>query len=110
MQAGLTTDRWKRSLDDYVASATALCASMACRGFLPDGAVPIDPNGEMLDGSHRVACALALGTDVITARRESRHVWAPAWGYDWFVLNGMSHDDLARLCQDWKALSDSNPR
>jgi len=110
LQAGLATDRWKRSLDDYVASAASLCASMACRGFLPEGAVPIDPDGELLDGSHRVACALALGVDAITAARRPDRAWAPSWGYEWFVQNGMPHDDLARLCQDWKTLSDSDDR
>lgn len=70
--------------------------------------MPIDPNGELLDGSHRVACALALGTDEITVRREARRAWAPSWNYEWFVQNGMSHDDLARLCQDWKALNDGH--
>jgi hypothetical protein len=79
---------------------------MACRGFLSEGAVPIDPDGELLDGSHRLACALALGTDEIMVSRETRRAWAPAWGYEWFVQNGMPHDDLARLCQDWKALNE----
>jgi hypothetical protein len=34
-----------------------------------------------------------------------RDVWAPAWGYDWFVANGMGHDDLERLCRDWREMT-----
>ncbi len=66
--------------------------------------MPIDPDGELLDGSHRVACALALEIDVIPAQRMQTRCWAPAWSYEWFVQNGMPHDNLARLCQDWKML------
>jgi hypothetical protein len=109
MRRGLATDGWKLTVDDYVGTARLLCRSMAEYGFRVTDAVPIDPNGEMLDGSHRVACALALGIGVIPVKRESRHAWAPAWGYDWFVANGMGHDDLARLCRDWRELTEGLP-
>jgi hypothetical protein len=105
MRAGLTTDGWKACLDDYAASAQGLFECMREDGFSLSGAVPIDPAGEMLDGSHRVACAAALGIKMIPVKREARHVWAPAWGYDWFVAAGMGHDELARLCRDWKTLN-----
>jgi len=104
MVAGLPTDRWKLSLDDYVASAKALFEMMRDDGFHPNGAVPVDPYGELLQGSHRVACALALGIETIPVIHEQRRVWAPAWGYDWFMANDMPHDDLARLCADWQKI------
>lgn len=102
MAAGLPTDRWKLRLDDYVASARRLHASI-----LHDGVkcpVPVDPDYELLDGSHRVACALALGETTIPVIRESRFVWAPAWGREWFVENGMSSPDLARMMDDWETM------
>jgi hypothetical protein len=105
MRAGLATDQWKKTLDDYVASARALFESMREDGFRLSGAVPVDPAGELLDGSHRVACALALGVEMIPAKREARHAWAPPWGYEWFVANGMGYDDLARLCRDFRELA-----
>lgn len=105
MRAGLPTDQWKTTLNHYVWFAKALFERMRDDGFHPNGAVPIDPLGELLDGSHRVACALALGIADIPVKLEHRHAWAPAWGYDWFVANGMGHDDLERLCRDWKELS-----
>lgn len=100
MKAGLSTDRWKLSLDDYVASARRLFESMSTDGFDETQPVPIDPNGELLDGSHRVACALALGIERVPVEEHERFVWAPAWDYGWFVSNGMAHADLARLVSD----------
>jgi len=107
MRVGLTTDKWKTCADDYVSSARALFETMRDDGFIASAtfAVPIDPNGELLDGSHRVACALAIRQDYIPVRREQRHVWAPAWDYEWFVAAGMGHDDLERLCRDFKELT-----
>jgi hypothetical protein len=104
LRSGLATDGWKRTLDDYVSAARGLYEGMAEDGFRLSGTVLIDPNGELLSGAHRVACALALGIEMIPVKREARHVWAPAWGYEWFVANSMGHDELARLCRDWQAL------
>src|SRR5688572_21516981 len=87
LQQGLATDAWKMTLDDYVVSAALLCRSMAYSGFDPSHAVPIDPDGELLGGAHRVACALALGLDVVPVERRENRVWAPAWGIDWFRDN-----------------------
>jgi len=105
MRAGLATDGWKKSVDDYVRSARMLYDSMRCHGFPLLGTVPIDPAGELLDGAHRVACALALGIETVPVKREARHAWAPGWGYEWFVAAGMGHDDLERLCRDFKELT-----
>lgn len=104
MAAGLPTDAWKRTLDDYVASAANLVASMAHNGFLPHGAVPVDPNGELLGGAHRVACAIACGIISIPIGRLNTNVWAPSWGKEWFVEHGMSNADLCRLERDWQLM------
>lgn len=104
MQAGLATDKWKRSIRDYLTSAALLCQSMQDGGFDSSKPIPIDPAGELLDGSHRLACALALNLSEIPISRRDQAVWAPAWGEAWFVDNGMSVSDLQRLRQDWEAL------
>jgi len=106
MAAGLATDQWKCTLDDYVASASSLCRLMAHHGFATVGAVPVDPDGELLDGSHRVACALALGIEAVPMTHETRKVWAPAWGLQLFIDNGMDEAGLSRLKADWEALKD----
>lgn len=105
MAAGLATDAWKMTLDDYVASAASLCRSMAYRGFDPTCAIPIDPDGELLNGSHRVACALALGIESVPVRRERRLAWAPSWGLQFFIDHGMGEEDLSRLKADWETLT-----
>jgi hypothetical protein len=103
MSAGLSTDQWKRTLDDYVASAKALHASMVDKGFDPAWPIPVDPDGELLGGAHRLACAMALGIESVAVTHSPGYVWAPAWGVAWFTAAGMAHDDLMRLTDDWIA-------
>ena len=100
----MTTDKWKRSLDDYVASASALFSSMVIMGFAKEDAIPVDPNGEILDGSHRVACACALGYDTAPVNWMPRFVWAPPWDLEWFVAHNMDKNDLDRLRSDWETM------
>lgn len=104
MKAGLATDKWKRSVDHFVSSAKALYGAMVHEGFDPRFAVPIDPDGELLNGSHRVACALALGIAEIPVEHRPNYVFAPPWDYEWFVANGMGEGDLERLREDWARL------
>lgn len=105
MVAGVATDIWKMTPDDYVTSARNLLASMTAKGFLTSGAVPVDPHGELLGGAHRVACALALGIDTSPVIRSDRMAWAPPWGEDWFVAAGIDDADLDRLRSDWQSLT-----
>jgi hypothetical protein len=104
MTAKVATDQWKLSIDDYVQACRSLAASMASVGFHVKGAVPIDPDHELLGGAHRVACATALGIKNISVTESPQKVWAPAWDYEWFVNNGMSNGDLVRLKEDWEAM------
>jgi hypothetical protein len=96
----------KADTDTYIETAAALCASMALRGFVdvPEWRIPVDPNGELLGGAHRVACALALGIEEVPVVRMPTPCWAPPWGEAWFVENGMDEEDLERLRQDWAVL------
>ncbi len=105
MAMGFKTDGWKVDLDDYVNSAKALFDSMLGQGFAKFYAVPIDPEQELLDGSHRVACALALWMDSIPVIISTKRAWAPPWGHDWFVAKNMPQPDLDRLESDWEFLN-----
>jgi hypothetical protein len=104
IREGIATDQWKLSLTDYVVAAKMLLESMRTFGFRPKAMVPVDPDGELLGGAHRVACALALGIKEIPILRETRKVWAPPWDWGWFVEKGMMFDDLERLLSDWEAM------
>ena len=103
MKAGLVTDNWKRSLDDYYFSAFRLFTSMQEFGFLPNEPVPVDPDGEILGGAHRLACALALGIEDVPVSHSTNKVWAPPWHREWFVEHGMM--DMRRLDEDWAQMN-----
>lgn len=105
MRLGLATDRWKRTLDHYVEAARELSASMYNNGFNPYYAVPVDENRELLDGSHRVACAIAAEIMAVPVAPSGRRVWAPPWNRAWFVDHNMPAADLARLDSDWNRLN-----
>jgi hypothetical protein len=95
----------KAGTDQYVTDAAALLFSMENLGFLPEYAVPVDPNGDLLGGAHRVACALALEIWKVPVIMVAKLAFAPPWGEQWFIENGMEPEDLERLRQDWAALS-----
>lgn len=101
---GLKTDGWKQDLDDYVNSAKNLFESMLNNGFAKFYALPVDPGMELLDGSHRLACALALWLEKVPVELMSRRVWAPAWDYDWFTAKEMPDEDFDQLMKDWEFL------
>jgi len=104
MRAGVPTDKWKRSLDNYVNAACDLYGLMVLRGFLPDGRIPVDPNGELLDGSHRLACAIALAIEKVPVARLPMFAWAPHWDLPWFAMHKMPRGDLERLLADWDVM------
>ena len=97
----------KSGTDQYVADCGRLLISMGAYGFKPEFAVPIDPDGELLGGAHRVACALALDIPEIPVSSQLRRAWAPSWGEAWFLENGMAAEDLERLRADYAALAAS---
>jgi len=103
----------KSGADAYVSDCHRLLVSIRANGFLASHAIPIDPDGELLGGAHRVACSLALGLEEIPVRDEMRRVWAPAWDEAWFRSNGMGADDLERVRQDMSIIElndHSHPR
>jgi hypothetical protein len=106
IEAGLPTDRWKLTLNDYLASAQALFLSMVQDGFSPHHPIPVDRNGEILGGAHRLACALALNIEAVPVTKHDQAAWAPAWGEQWFKDNGMQPADLDRLSREWQSLRD----
>ena len=105
MQAGLATDQWKRTEDDYVNSATDLLHSMQQFGFLQSEPIPIDINGELFGGAHRLACAIALQIKLVPVVTIQHAVWAPPWNEAWFVEHGIAPSDLKQIRDDFELLS-----
>lgn len=97
-------DGQKGNLDAYLYGAQTLLASMRIYGFDWHFPVPLDPNGELLGGAHRVACALALNIDVAVERR-TKLAWAPRWDRDWFLAHECPDADLLRIDEDWETLN-----
>lgn len=97
-------DANKTGVEVYLPLTLSLLASMKANGFDPRFPVPIDPNGDILGGAHRTACALALGQDVAVQRHE-QFAWAPAWDQHWFRRFGAPEDYIDGLLSDLKELS-----
>lgn len=104
MRAGLATDKWKTSVDDYVVAAGNLLTSIRWIGFSLDHPIPVDPFGELLGGAHRLAAALALDLNAVPVEPIPMRAWAPAWDRQWFVANHVPTDDLERIMADWKSM------
>lgn len=98
----------KSGTDQYVADCKSLLISMATKGFDPAFAIPIDPDGELLGGAHRLACALALGIETVPVDRRLGRVWAPTWDANFLDDCGIGTDDLHRVGKDWKELRNEN--
>jgi hypothetical protein len=100
MKAGLATDGWKRTPEHYLNSAEYVLGSIERHGFYNDEPIPIDRDGELLGGAHRLACAYALGIKEVPIVQRNQEVWAPPWPREWFVEHGMPVDDLILLDED----------
>jgi hypothetical protein len=102
---GLPTDGSKFGPFDYIGAALSLLDSMKRHGFDPDYAIPVDQNGDILNGAHRIACALSLGKNVILTKVDNK-AWAPPWGSDWFLANGFALDYVNGLMREMMGLVD----
>jgi hypothetical protein len=96
-------DANKKGVEVYLGAALELLSSMLERGFSPSFPIPVDPEGEILGGAHRTACALAIGIPVVIERRETP-VWAPAWDASWFKRYGLPEEQVEALLNDYARL------
>lgn len=93
-------DQGKFNPDDYLQAAEQLFHSMYENGFDREHAIPVDPDGELLGGAHRLACALVLDEDVWIEHHQNK-VWAPSWGAMWFYQNNCPPDDIKVILHDY---------
>jgi len=91
----------KRSVDDYVAACHALLHSMRTNGFQDKHAIPLGVDGSLLNGAHRLACALALGLRIAVERMPMS---GPGWGFDWSVQREFSAAELSLVLGGWCTL------
>lgn len=104
-EKGLPMDRYKRKIADYTEAAIGLHYSMRTMGYDYSRPVDVDPNGELLGGAHRVACALALGLKEIPVVEHKQKAWAPAWDAAWFLDHGFGPDLVKELSSELDKLA-----
>lgn len=92
---GIEPRSWKRSVDDYVSAALALRSGMEM-GFLGGCPVIVGSNDRLIDGAHRVACAAALGIDVVVEKTSEPGRAAP-WGTKRLIADGIKGVDLVAV-------------
>ena len=104
MARGLKTDGWKENIEHWIDAAKTLSESMLSNGFLAQHAIPIDEDGELLNGAHRLACALAYDLPRVYTWQVDKKVWAPPWDKQWFLDNHCKEKDLKRIMRDWSEI------
>jgi len=88
------TAKHKRSIDDYVEVAHELFHNMKQNGFDENCAVPYTDEGLLLNGAHRIACAAALGTDIVTTVIYDNKQTRKPWGLEWFQNNQFTEKQI----------------
>jgi O-antigen/teichoic acid export membrane protein len=81
---------FKSGRRDFVESFRRLISTLAREGFSPDKSlVPIDRNGEIIEGAHRVAAQIATAqtVDVVQAETALQDRQVPAYDYRFFAEN-----------------------
>lgn len=101
---GYEPDGTKPNLAHYVTAARKLHASMSEFGFDLDYPVRFGNNGRLMDGAHRIACALALRIRYVPIERSDKPGRARAWGADFLIAGGMDAADVERVEADYRAL------
>lgn len=76
--------------DSFINEFNALLDSISANGFDPKTSIiPVDSDGVIIDGAHRVAASLLSGADVQISKLKTH---APSYNYEYFLKNGLSKD------------------
>jgi len=97
------TESNKRSADDYVLACEELLRSFKSNGFDPTYPVPVSADNKLLNGAHRIACALATEHKVFV--KPSERGVSRSWGFQWFLKRGYPRDVLAALLYQYARLT-----
>lgn len=98
---GVEKGSWKRSVDDFVTAARDLLASMKGLGFDPTCPVVIANGGGLVEGAHRLSCAVVLDVPVWVRVAKGP---APTWGREWFVRHGLGEQEVGAVESLWDEL------
>ena len=89
----------KRGLKAFEEEFEGLIYSMRDKGFIREEYIPIGSNGRMINGSHRVAAALALNNKVWVREYPIQGVKVidHHFGEKWFLEHNFSEEDIKLL-------------
>lgn len=87
---------WKRRVEDYVTAARDLLAAMQANGFDVDHPIRFGSNDVLMDGAHRLACAVLLDCPVAVMRSD-KPGQAAAWDFRWFMDRKCNIADAMQL-------------
>ena len=91
----------KTSLEDYEHCFTALIESIRTEGFKDAFAIPVDMDGRILNGAHRLSAALALQLEYVPVVRMPAPWKGLEWGMAWFLAHGFAPAEINQLLQLW---------
>ncbi|WP_349657580.1 FkbM family methyltransferase [Xanthomonas sp. 10-10] len=86
---------------DYELAFAKLIEDMRERGFQDHCAIPLDGDGRLLNGAHRLAAALALGLSTVAVVRLPPQWRAVDWSMSWFLHNGFAPQQINALLSTW---------
>jgi len=83
-----------------------LLESMKEKGFQREKFIPLDASGKMINGSHRLAAALALKQDVWVLKYElfKSDLSFLSFSLDWMKKNGFEEEEIRLIDCGYKEL------
>ncbi|RTZ47584.1 FkbM family methyltransferase [Candidimonas sp. SYP-B2681] len=100
----------KASVGDYEQAFVVLIESIKEYGFLRHFAIPVDCNGKILNGAHRLAAALALGLKTVPVITLPAPWEGLEWGLGWFLHSDFEPNEINALLLEWCELRSDDAR
>ncbi len=96
----------KKGVEDFDEAFIALLKSMKENGFKREKFIPLDADGKMINGSHRLAAALALGEDVWVLKYElyKGNLSFMKFTVEWMRENGFGEEEVQILANIFAVL------
>lgn len=91
----------KSGIDDYLCDAKDIFHSIRENGFLKEKYIPVNSDGFLLNGAHRLSASLALGKEVYIKQCGDAEY---TWDYSWFCQNNFSTEDKIRILRGFTDL------
>ena len=101
---GVEPRSWKVRLEDYENAAGDLLGEMVACGFKHRSPIEVGSCGGLIDGAHRLACALMLGVRHVAIATSDAPARAAAWDLYWLKRHGMNNADMLTVYDDFATL------